>query len=370
MKQVYMDYNASTPLSTNVKTVLSYWMDRSYGNPSAGHWAGTEAKKAVEKARSRVADFIGAEPGEIVFTSGGTEGNNHVLKGIYELCGAMPCHIITTAVEHPAVLEPCRYLEKQGAVVTYVGTDSYGRVNPLDIEAATTKDTALISVMHANNETGTVQPIEEISAIAHRFKVAFHTDASQSLGKIPVNVDDLGVDFLTIAGHKIYAPKGIGALYIRKTEALPPLLHGASHETGRRAGTENVLFTAALGEACVDAASIDIAEVERLRNLFWELLQQNFPLRVHRNGHPVHTLPNTLHVCFTGITGQDLLQQMPFLAASTGAACHSGSVELSAALRSLGLTEQEGAGAVRFSLGPYSTDEDVFAVIEALKQIL
>lgn len=370
MHHVYMDYNASTPLSPNVKNVLSYWMDRSYGNPSASHWAGKEAKQAVETARTRLAAFIGAEPEEVIFTSGGTESNNYVLKGVYENCGNKPCHIITTTIEHPAVLEPCRYLEKMGASVTYIGTDSYGRVNPLDIEAAITRDTALISVMHANNETGTLQPIEEISEVARRFSIPFHTDASQSLGKVPVNVDELGIDFLTIAGHKMYAPKGIGALYMRKTDALPPLLHGASHESGRRAGTENVLFTAALGEACMDAASIDMTAVKRRRDLFWELLQQNFPLRVHRNGHPVHTLPNTLHVRFTGITGEDLLKQMPFLAASTGAACHSGSVELSATLQALGLTEQEGAGSVRFSLGSYSTDEDVFAVIEALKTIL
>ncbi|RSL30782.1 cysteine desulfurase [Salibacterium salarium] len=367
MEHIYMDYNASTPIAPEVKDTIIDMLDNKYGNPSASHWAGTPAKDAVEHARTQVASLIGASPEEIIFTSGGTEANNHVLKGVTEAC-EKKAHVITTTIEHPAIHEPCRYLEKHGAEVTYVGTDTYGQVDPAEIEAAIKENTALISVMHANNETGTINHIDQIAKIAQRHKIALHSDAAQSLGKIPVHVQQLGVDYLSIAGHKLYAPKGVGALYIRKGKQLPSFMHGAGHEQGRRAGTENVVLTAALGTAC-ELAEKELypSAVQQLRDDFWQQLQDAFGDQVVLNGHPTERLPNTLHVSFKGTTGQDILDHMPEIAASTGAACHSGSVNLSAVLKAMGTDPEIGKGAIRFSLGRYSTHSDIHTVVEKLK---
>ncbi|WP_091271549.1 cysteine desulfurase family protein [Alteribacillus persepolensis] len=371
MTHIYMDYNASTPLAPEVKQVIYQLTDYVYGNPSASHWAGEPAKAAVEKARSQVAAFIGAATDEIIFTSGGTESNNHVLKSIIEQYRQQHPHIITTKAEHPAILEPCRYLEEQGISITYVSTDTYGVVDPKEIEQAVTENTVLISIMHANNETGTIQPIKTISSIAKQHDIAFHTDASQSLGKIPADVDALGVDYLTVAGHKLYAPKGIGALFMRKNKPLPSFMHGAGHENGRRAGTENIILAGALGQACEIAATNNRSgHIQQLRDLFWKELQKAFGERVRLNGHPEKRLPNTLNVSFIGCTGQDILQAIPELAASTGAACHADTVQLSNVLEAMGVDEETGKGAIRFSLGRYSEKRDIDMVIEKLKYVL
>ena len=249
LQQIYLDYNASTPIDPGVASVMQQTMGNAYGNPSSSHWAGATARIIVESARQQVADLLGCKPGEIVFTSGGSESNNQVLKGVYFARQAPCAHIITTGIEHPAIVEPCRFLERLGVKITWLPVDATGRVDANDLRQAITADTILISIMHANNEVGTIQPIEDCAQIAHEHGIPFHTDAAQSVGKIPTRVDDLGVDFLTIAGHKLYAPKGIGALYIREGTALEQLIHGAGHELGRRAGTESALLTAALGEA-------------------------------------------------------------------------------------------------------------------------
>jgi len=250
MKPIYLDFNASTPLAPEVAAAMRQALENPFGNPSSDHWAGRSGKEAVENARAQVSNLLGGKPHEIVFTSGGTESNNHALKGVFFAARKANVHFITSKVEHPAILNPCRFLERLGAAVTYVAVDGFGWVDPDEIGRAITPHTALISIMHANNEMGTIQPIAEIARIARQHGILFHTDAAQSVGKIPTRVGDLGVDLLSIAGHKFYGPKGVGALYIREGIRLEPLMHGAGHEFGRRAGTENVLLDVGLGAAC------------------------------------------------------------------------------------------------------------------------
>jgi cysteine desulfurase len=370
-QQIYLDYNASTPIDARVESVMHHAMEHAYGNPSSPHWAGAPAHTTVESARRKVAGLLGCKPAEIVFTSGGSESNNHVLKGIYFASQAENAHIITTAVEHPAIVEPCHFLQRLGANVTFLPVDSYGCVDADDLQRAITADTILVSIMHANNEVGSIQPIEECTRIAQAHGVPFHTDAAQSVGKIPTRVDDLGVDFLTIAGHKLYAPKGIGALYISEGAALEPLVHGAGHESGRRAGTESVLLTAALGEACELARDIRTMErVRELRDRLWQGLKDGCGERVVLNGHPDKRLPNTLYVSFVGHIGSELLAQLPEVAASTGSACHADRVHLSPVLQAMGVSPEVGAGAVRFSLGRTTTGEEIDAVIDRLVPLL
>ncbi|TJW40238.1 MAG: cysteine desulfurase, partial [Mesorhizobium sp.] len=274
MTAIYLDNNASTPIDPSVAAAMRPYLDEAFGNPSSGHWASTPAKAALEKARGQVAALLDSEPDEIVFTSGGSEANNLAIKGTFFVLKHKGEHIITTAVEHPAVLAPCRFLEQLGATVTYLPVDSTGRVEPEAVRRAITPRTILISVMHANNEVGTIQPIEEIGAVAREHGIRFHTDAAQSVGKIPTKVDALGVDLLTIAGHKLYAPKGIGALYVRRGVTLEPLIHGAGHELGRRAGTESALLAVGLGAACALATDLEpMTGIRRLRDHLWEALQ-------------------------------------------------------------------------------------------------
>jgi cysteine desulfurase len=276
-------------------------------------------------------------------------------------------HIITTQVEHPAVLNPCRFLERLGASVTFLPVDGVGRVDPDNVRRALTSRTMLISVMHANNEVGTLQPISEIACIAREHGILFHSDAAQSVGKIPVHVDELGVDLLSLAGHKAYAPKGVGVLYVRKGVRLEPLIHGAGHESGRRAGTENVLLDVALGAACDLAQSwMDVKSISQLRDLFWELLQTRFGKGVVLNGHPTERLPNTLNVSFVGKIGSTILSGLEGVAASTGSACHSGSVELSPVLKAMKVPPEIGMGAIRFSLGRTTTREEIEHVVSRL----
>jgi cysteine desulfurase len=340
-----------------------------YGNPSCLHWAGTPAKDAVEKARGQMAGLLGCDPTEVVFTSGGSESNNHAIKGIYFANRDRGDHIITTAVEHPAVREPCRFIEKLGGEVTVLPVDRFGRVDPADVRRSITPRTILITVMHANNEVGTIEPIPEISAIAREAGIPFHTDAAQTVGKISTDVEDLGVDLLSVAGHKVYAPKGIGALYIREGTRIEPFVHGAGHEAGRRAGTENVLLAVALGAACEAARKwVELPQVQGLRDRFWEGLKWIFGERMTLNGHPENRLPNTLNVNFIGRVGAEVLARLPGVAASTGSACHAGSVTLSPVLAGMRVPSEEGMGAVRFSLGRSTTWEELEEVIHLLKE--
>lgn len=367
-QRIYLDFNATTPIAPEVATVIGSALTEPFGNPSSQHWAGQPAHEAVERARTQVATLLRCSPEEIVFTGGGSEANNHALKGVYFAHGR-DAHIITTTVEHPAIINPCRFLKRLGASVTYVPVDRFGRVDPDDVARVITPRTALISVMHANNEVGTLQPISEIARIARERGILLHTDAAQSVGKIPTRVDELGVDLLSLAGHKLYAPKGVGALYVRKGVLLEPLIHGASHESGRRAGTENILLDIALGVACELAQQwVGMDSARRLRDLFWDLLQARFGERIVLNGHPIERLPNTLNVSFVGRIGSDILNGLPNLAASTGSACHSGAVELSPVLKAMQVPPEIGMGAIRFSLGRTTTQQEIEQTVDLLSE--
>lgn len=298
---IYLDYNATTPIADEVTAVMSRFLTEPYGNPSSLHWAGLPARDAVENARSQVAGLLCCDATEVVFTSGGTEANNQAIKGLFfaKRDRGRPFHLITSQIEHPSVLEPCSFLERLGAEVTRLPVDHQGLVDPEDVRRAIRAGTALISIMHANNEVGTIQPLAEIASIAHEHEILVHTDAAQTVGKIPVDVEPLGVDLLTVAGHKLYGPKGVGALYVREGVELEPLLHGARHEAGRRAGTENILEICGLGAACkVAQAWIDDNSIHELRDEFWNALQRSFGDQVVLNGHPTQRLPNTLSRCF------------------------------------------------------------------------
>jgi cysteine desulfurase len=371
MQKIYLDYNASTPLAPEVVESMQPLLNDFYGNPSALHWAGKPVKEFLHKAREQTSALIGCSPREIIFTSGGSEANNLAIKGYYFKNRKKGNHIITSRIEHPAIINPCKFLEEVGARVTYVGVDRYGRVLPEEIEKAITKDTILISIMHSNNEVGTLQPIKEIGRIAQRHGITFHTDASQSVGKVPIDVNELKVDMLTIAGHKLYAPKGIGALYVKEGVELEPLIHGAGHEFGIRAGTENTLLAVGLGKACEIARNhLENSEIMELTDYFGEKLTKVFGDNIVLNGHPKERLPNTLNVCFVNKIGQDLLDKIPNLAASTGSACHAGRIELSTVLKEMQVAEEVGMGAIRFSLGRFTTKEEIDQVIDSLIEIL
>lgn len=373
---IYLDYNATTPPDPEVAEAMLPYLTTRFGNPSSSHAFGAEARTAVEAARRQVAALLGAKAEEIVFTSGGTEGNNTVLQGIARLLRAKGRHVVTSAVEHPAVLEPCALLEEDGYEVTRVPVDADGRVDPRDVADALTPGTILVSVMHANNEVGTIQEIAEIARLAHAQGVLVHTDAAQSVGKVPVDVGALGVDFLTLAGHKLYAPKGVGALFVRSGVALPRLLHGASHEGGRRAGTENVLEIVGLGKACEVAASRlpqDGPRFEELRERLFEALSREVP-GLRRNSPREHGLPNTLSVGFPGVDASALLAEIgDRVAASAGAACHAAGVEVSTVLKAMGVPLEYAMGTVRFSVGrgttPAMVDEAARVVSQAVHRM-
>ncbi len=367
MPRIYLDYNASTPIAPSVMEAMQAAMGEGFGNPSSPHWAAAPAKRMLEDSRAQVAHLIGARPDEIVLTSGGSEANNHALKGVvYASTRAAP-HIVTTAVEHPAIHAPCRFLERSGARVTRLPVDATGRIDPDDLRRAITADTVLVSVMLANNEVGTIQPVAECARIAREHGVWVHTDAAQALGKIPVDVDELGADLLTVAGHKLYAPKGVGALYVRAGLELEPLIHGAGHERGRRAGTESALLATALGRACERVGDLTpMADVEALRDRFWTGLQARFGDAVVLNGHPQHRLPNTLNVAFKGRDGGAILDRLDGVAASTGSACHADHVELSPVLAAMGVPERVAMGAIRFSLGRETTGDEIDTVLSQL----
>jgi cysteine desulfurase len=371
MRRIYLDYNASTPIDPAVVAAMRPFLEDAYGNPSSGHWAGQPAREAVESARTQVAQLLGCSAGEIVFTSGGSEANNQALKGVAFALRDKGDHIVTSTVEHPAIVGPCAFLGKLGYRITHVPVDRFGRVDPDDVRRAITPKTILVSLMHANNEVGTIEPIAEMSRITKERGVLLHTDAAQSVGKIATDVDVLGVDLLTIAGHKLYAPKGVGALYVRRGTPLEPLIHGAGHEGGRRAGTESALLTVALGAAASLARDLTAMErIRALRDRFWDALQSRFDERVVLNGHPEQRLPNTLNVSFVGKVGAEILARLEGVAASTGSACHSGRIELSPVLSAMRVPPHVGMGAIRFSLGRGTTEQEIDAVADRLDSVI
>jgi len=367
---IYLDYNATTPVAPEVFRAMRPFLEAEFGNPSCDYPLGLAAREAVRRARGEVAALLGCAPEEIVFTGGATEANNTVLKGVAYQHGRG--QIITAATEHPSVLVPCRYLKTKGFRLTILPVDSSGLLDPDEVRRALTADTILISVMHANNETGAIQPIGEIGALAREAGVRLHTDAAQSVGKIPVDVEDLQVDFLTVAGHKFYAPKGVGALYARPGAAFNSLLHGASQEVGRRAGTENVPYLAALGAACRLARERlpgAAAHLQGLRDHFHALLRAGVP-GLALNGPAAERLPNTLNVSFPGVSGGDLMAGLPQVAASLGSACHSGQEAVSPVLAAMGVPLSRARGAVRFSVGWPTTRAEVEEAAALLLQRL
>ncbi len=372
MKPIYLDYNATTPIAREVAQAMEPFLYEHFGNPSSSHPYGLVTKRAVQEARAQVAALLGCQPAEIIFTSGGTESNNYAIKGV-ALASQERQHVITSAVEHPAVTEVCTWLEGQGFRITILPVDEYGLVNPADLERAIRPDTALVTVMLANNEIGTLQPITELAAIAHQHGALLHTDAAQAVGKIPVDVQSLGVDLLSVAGHKLYAPKGVGALYVRQGIQLDQLMHGAGHEGGRRPGTESVLQIVGLGQAC-HVAQRDMeknaAHFQAMRDrLHTSTLCELGQETVRLNGHPEKRLPNTLSLSFRNVEANVLLAEInEQVAASAGAACHSDEVRLSATLRAIKAPLDWAMGTVRFSVGRATTAEDVDRVVEVVSR--
>jgi cysteine desulfurase len=361
LKPIYLDYNATTPIDPEVAEAMRPYLFEHFGNPSSSHWYGIQTKKAVEEARHQVADLLHCNPEEVVFTSGGSESNNYAIKGTAFANREKGNHIITSAIEHPAVLEVCKYLAEKGFQITYLPVDEFCLVAPRELQESIRPQTILITIMHANNEVGTIQPIAEIAKIAKEHGIVFHTDAAQSVGKIPTRVDELDVDLLTIAGHKLYAPKGIGALYVRGGIRLEKLIHGADHEQDLRAGTENVLEIVGLGQAC-EIAKRDLAKntrhMQKMRDLLYAGLRQQWG-EIRLNGHPEKRLPNTLSVCFQSIEANTLLAEIESVAASAGAACHSDSVRVSSVLEAMQVDLEYAMGTVRFSTGKMTTEDEV-----------
>jgi cysteine desulfurase len=368
--QIYLDHNASTPLAPEAVAAMRPLFDQGFGNPSSGHWASSLAAETLSAARSQVAELLGCEADEVVFTSGGTEANNLALKGAWFDRRRRGEHVVISAIEHDAVKAPVKFLRRLGAKVSVVPVDRYGRVDPDDVASAIRPDTALISIMHANNETGTIQPIKEIADIANRAGIPFHTDAAQSAGKIDTKVAELGVDMMSLAAHKMYGPKGIGALFVRRGTRLEPHNHGAGHEAGRRAGTESALLAAGFGAACALAGHKSWAPIARLRDYFWDRLRIRLGERVVLNVHPEHRVPNTLHVAFPNRIGAEILARLEGVAAATGSACHAGCIDMSQVLIAMRVPVHIGSGAIRFSLGLSNTQDEIDRVVSRLADIV
>ena len=359
---IYLDYNGTTPHDPLVVEAMRPFLETEFGNPSSAHWYGVGPRQAVARAREQVAELLGCAPREVIFTSGGTEANNQAVKSIAGARFARGTHIVTSRIEHPAILEVCRFMEDHGFAVTYLPVDETGTVNVADLEAAVRQDTILISIMHANNEVGTVQPIAAMAAVAADRGILFHTDAAQSPGKVPTRVDDLAVHLLSLAGHKLYAPKGVGALFIREGVQPEIFCHGAGQEMGRRAGTENVLAIVGLGQACEIAArnlAANSAHLAAMRDrLETGLRTELSDLRV--NGHPERRLPNTASISFYGLAANRLLEEIGReVAASAGAACHAGSVQVSHVLEAMQVPREWARGTVRFTTGRMTTGEEI-----------
>ncbi|MGB9788963.1 MAG: cysteine desulfurase NifS [Dictyoglomus turgidum] len=374
MRKVYLDYAATTPVRPEVWSAMEPYLKEIYGNPSSLHSFGRESRNAIESAREKVAKAISAKPEEIIFTSGGTESNNMVLKGVAFALQDKGKHIITTPIEHHAVLEPCHFLEKLGFEVTYLPVDKYGLVDPDDLKKLVRKDTILISIMHANNEIGTIEPIKELAQIAKERDIYFHTDAVQTVGHIPVNVNDLGIDFLSISAHKFYGPKGIGALYIRKGTKVYPLLHGGEQEGRRRAGTENLAGIVGMGKAIELAVSELESEMKRLtelRDYFISEVERRIP-DAYLNGHREKRLPNNINFSFAYIEGEALLLNLDMegIGVSTGSACSSSSLEPSHVLSAIGVPVELVHGSLRFTLGLWTTKEDLDYTLDVLERVV
>ncbi len=372
--RIYMDHGATTRPDPEVVNAMLPFYDELFGNASSLHTFGQEAARALASSRKTVADFLRAEPEEIIFTSGGTESDNLALKGIAYLKKNKGKHIITSVIEHPAILNTCKYLGDMGYRITYVPVNNQGLIDPADVEDAITDDTILISIIHANNEIGTIQPIKEISAIAHMHGVLVHTDAVQSVGKMPVNVDDLGVDMLSISAHKIYGPKGVGALYLRKGTRLQGLSQGGSHEMGKRAGTENIPGIVGLSKAVELAKQRlegDTKYLVNLRDTMIRKILDSIP-ESYLNGHPTKRLCNNVHVRFSYVEGESLLMMlnMKGVAVSTGSACSSKSLEPSHVLAALGIIPEKIHGNLRITLGHENTMDEVDYVVENLVDIV
>lgn len=363
METIYLDYNATTPLAQEVKDAMYPYFNEQFGNPSSGNAYGIKAKEAIRTAREQVAELLDCHPSEIIFTSGGTESNNHAIKGVAAALKDKGRHIITSSIEHPAVIEVCKYLEKNDYEVTYLPVDHTGWVNPEDVTKVIRPDTILISIMHANNEVGTLQPLSAISAIARENGILFHTDASQSIGKVSANVNELGVDLLTIAGHKLYAPKGIGALYIKTGTPIENLIHGAGQESGVRPGTENVMHIVGLGQAC-ELARLNLGKASdhlySLRNILIDELKQQVNVGITIHTPLEESLPNTLSIAFDGISAHALAAAIqPEVMIATGSACHSGTTQISSVLQAMGINVETGQNTVRISVGKYSAVQEM-----------
>ncbi len=375
-RPVYLDYNGTTPHDPEVIRAMRPFLEQEFGNPSSTHYYGHRPKAAVETARRQVAGLLGCRPGEIVFTSGGTESNNHAIRGIAGAMKSIGRHIITSTIEHPAVSEVCRFLERDGFETTFVPVDGRGVVDIETLRRAVRPDTILITIMHANNEVGTIQPVAEIAGIAAAGGIAMHTDAAQSVGKIACNVQQLGVDLLSLAGHKLYAPKGVGALFVRQGVLPDKFCFGAGQESGWRAGTENVLEIVGLGMACEIAARDLEAGREHMQSLR-ERLHEGIVSsleHVRLNGHDHQRLPNTLSLAFKALEADRILAAIgDRVAASAGAACHSGGMQLSHVLEAMQVPEDWAKGTIRFSVGrmttPEEIDQAVAVVVDAVKQL-
>ena len=377
MQRIYLDYNATTPLRPEVRDEMMPYLIDAFGNGSSIHAYGREARNAIDTAREQVAELIGAKSSsEIIFTGSGTEADNHAIKGLAELqkSRGKGNHIITSSVEHHAVLHTCQYLEQRGYEVTYLPVDRFGRVNLDQLSSAIRDNTILISIMHVNNENGTVQPLDAICQVAHEHEIPIHTDAVQSVGKLDVDVQEIGVNLLSLSGHKIYAPKGIGVLYIRRGTRLANLVHGGSHERNRRAGSENVPAIVGLGVAAELAKKEREDYVEHLNQLTLMLrdgLDSHID-RLHYNGHPEFCVPGTLNVSFESVEGESLILRLDMegICVSTGSACTSGSMEPSHVLAALGLPPRLAQGTVRFSLGRNTTEQEIDTVIAKLPKVI
>ena len=375
MKRIYMDHAATTSTDVEVVKAMEPYFTLKYGNPNSIHSFGQEAREAVEEARGKVAHLIGANPVEIVFTAGGTEADNHAIKGIAWANQNKGNHIITSKIEHHAVLHSCQFLEKQGFKVTYLPVDKYGLINPEDVKKAITNKTILVTIMHANNEIGTIEPIKEIAKIVKEVGVYFHTDSVQTVGHIPIDVNDLGVDMLSMSGHKFYGPNGIGVLYLRKGTKVISLIDGGSQEKNRRAGTENVAGIVGLGKAA-ELAEKRLAlskedKVAKMRDKLIKGIMDKIE-NVRLNGHPTNRLPGNANLCFEFIEGESMLLNLDMqgVAASSGSACTSGSLEASHVLLAIGLPPEIAHGSLRLTLGKDNTDEEIDYVIDILPGII
>ncbi|MEM2089665.1 MAG: cysteine desulfurase NifS [Candidatus Pacearchaeota archaeon] len=373
MKRIYLDYAATTPVASEVLEAMKPYFSEKYGNASSLHAFGQEARKALEDARKKIANFINARPAEIIFTSGGTESNNLAIKGIAFANKEKGKHIITSKIEHHAVLEPCKWLEKQGFKVTYLPVNNEGIVNPEDVEKAITKETILVSIMHANNEIGTIQPIEEIGKICRKHKVYFHTDAVQSFGKLEIDVKKMNIDLLSASAHKIYGPKGVGLLYVNRDVKIEPIQHGGGHETGLRSGTENVAGIVGFAKAVELVQKLGKKEQEREKKLRDKIIDKLLEIKGTKlNGSRTKRLFNNINVSFKGIEGEALLIRLDQegFAVSTGSACSSKSLEPSHVLTALGLKPEEAHGSLRITIGRYTTEQDVDMLLKVLPKIV